>query len=778
MIRTTPLRRDTASRSRAVDAAAAVLITALVLPLYLATLYPDVVASGDSAKFQYLGKVLGTAHPPGYPLYIFVSHLFSYLPLGTLAWRMNLLSALAGVLTSVCTFASARRLGSGVPQSIGIALALSTGLAFWNKSLAAEVYTLGALLLMFAVWRVLVWRDGRADRDLLLAVGALSFGLGNHLTIAVVAPAFLVFVFSTDARRARRPRLLLACALLLLAGIGQYGFILLRTWQHAPYVEARADTLGELFRVVRASKYDDAMFRFGWRTLLTVRLPLLGTQLLRELTPTGVALVCAGVAAGLIHRTRDWVLAAGSAGAILALTANVDADTAGFAAAALPPLWLLAAFAPGMEEHAWRGRGAVRPWIATGLLAVTVGVEIVGNFRYADHSDRTIERRLWTAVFEAVPDRTAVVAESYVHDQGLLYMLAGEGVGQARQIELIQRDADALDRAARLENRMVIAFEDGAKALRANGFDFVPLPLRDRALPDLVPSSRRDRFVIAAVQPEAVRALALGAPDLMKRFGGTWAAPSAPRRYAVVGVPRGGANATEASGEALDLRVPAGTAVGPGAALPRPVAVRVSPGSIEIRVGDDQPFRTGEALTVLVLNEAGQVRSRLVTSSDSLRPPLDVPRAFRLTVSMTCAEIGDRQWHDVSRVAGRRLLLRLNNYRAYEGGGSLYVASETPLSPRVEETFGAPPARLSVAALDPGARHTRLSGDALTVPVLEQARYLSRIDLRMNDGGDEATAVLDLGAEPIAIWAAGEADRVALPRVSACRRTVLDGTNR
>ena len=246
----------------------------------------------------------------------------------------------------------------------------------------------------------------------------------------------------------------------------------------------------------------------------------------------------------------------------------------------------------------------------------------------------------------------AVVAESYVHDQGLLYMLAGEGVGQARQIELIQRDADALDRAARLENRMVIAFEDGAKALRANGFDFVPLPLRDRALPDLVPSSRRDRFVIAAVQPEAVRALALGAPDLMKRFGGTWAAPSAPRRYAVVGVPRWGANATEASGDALDLRVPAGTAVGPGAALPRPVAVRVSPGSIEIRVGGDQPFRTGQALAVLVLNEAGQVRSRLVTSSDSLRPPLDVPRAFRLTVSMTCAEIGDRQWHDVSRVAG------------------------------------------------------------------------------------------------------------------------------
>lgn len=47
---------------------------------------------------------------------------------------------------------------------------------------------------MIAVWRVLVWRDTRGDRDILIAAGALRIGLGNHLTIATVAPAFLVYV--------------------------------------------------------------------------------------------------------------------------------------------------------------------------------------------------------------------------------------------------------------------------------------------------------------------------------------------------------------------------------------------------------------------------------------------------------------------------------------------------------------------------------------------------------------------------------------------------------
>jgi hypothetical protein len=773
-----PLGRDPASRSRLVDAVASVGITAAVLPLYLATLYPDVVASGDSAKFQYLGRVLGTAHPPGYPFYILVSHLFSYVPLGTLAWRMNLLSAVAGVLTSLCTFGAARRLGSGVAQSVGIALALATGLVFWNKSLAAEVYTLGALLLMFAIWRILVWRDGRQDRDLLLAVAALSFGLGNHLTIAVVAPAFLAFVFSTDARRATTPRVLFASAILLFAGIAQYGYILLRTWQHAPYVEARAETLAELYRIVRATKYDDAMFRFGWRTLLTVRIPLLGAQLLRELTVTGALLVCAGIVAGLRFRPREWILAAGSAGAILALTANVDADTAGFAAAAIPPLWLLAAFAPGMGATTWRSRRAVVPILVTALLAFTVGAELTANFRYADHSDRTIERRLWTAVFDAVPDRTAVIAESYVHDQGLLYMLAGEGVGAARQIELVQRDADTLDRAARVEGRTVVAFEDAVRSLRGSGFEFEPLRLLDWRIPELVPSSRRDRFVVVAIQPEAVRSLAVTAPDFVRRFGGTWTADARAGRYALVGGARGGSGAVQSAGAEVDLRVPGGKRFG-GSVLPRPVEVRVIPGSIDIRIGDDPPFRTTGPLAVVALNEAGRVRVQLVpVSSDTLRPALEIPRVFRMTVSMSCAAIGDRQWHDLSRVAGRQLLLRLNNYRTYTGGGVMYVAAETPLTPHLEQTLGPEPARVTVESIAAGSRRERLRADALSIAALEQAPYLSRIDIRMNDQGGEATAVLDLGAEPAAIWGNGEADRIALPRVNACRRTVLDGVGR
>jgi hypothetical protein len=38
----------------------------MALSLYVLTLQPDLGGPEDTPKFQFLGHVLGTAHPPGY----------------------------------------------------------------------------------------------------------------------------------------------------------------------------------------------------------------------------------------------------------------------------------------------------------------------------------------------------------------------------------------------------------------------------------------------------------------------------------------------------------------------------------------------------------------------------------------------------------------------------------------------------------------------------------------------------------------------------------------
>jgi len=51
---------------------------------YVATLQPDFGGPEDAPKFRFIGYVLGTPHPPGYPLYVLLSHAFVSLPIARL----------------------------------------------------------------------------------------------------------------------------------------------------------------------------------------------------------------------------------------------------------------------------------------------------------------------------------------------------------------------------------------------------------------------------------------------------------------------------------------------------------------------------------------------------------------------------------------------------------------------------------------------------------------------------------------------------------------------
>ena len=96
--------------SRARDSLWALAIGVAALALYLATLQPDFGGPEDTPKFQFLGYVLGTAHPPGYPLYVLLSHFFVKLPIRTIAYRANLFSAVMAAVACALAYAIARQL--------------------------------------------------------------------------------------------------------------------------------------------------------------------------------------------------------------------------------------------------------------------------------------------------------------------------------------------------------------------------------------------------------------------------------------------------------------------------------------------------------------------------------------------------------------------------------------------------------------------------------------------------------------------------------------------
>jgi hypothetical protein len=467
---------------RRTDAMLAALVGLIAFAAYLATLYPGLTGVGDAAKFSFVGPVLGTPHAPGYPLYLIVSHLFSYLPVGTLAYRMNVLSAILGALTAALVYLIVRRLGAGRTTAVSAALALAFGDAFWSRALYAKGYTLNAALVAGGILALLRWDDLRRPADLYWAAAIFALSIGNHLTVIALLPALVLFPLLTDPRTALRPKTILLVLLFLLAGFAQYGLILVRTLQHAPYLEARASNLQELWVVMTARRFAHEIGTFPIAALLLTRVPAVARLLLREFTAIGLLVFVVGF--GWLtarHPRRAMLLGLGACG-VLALTANMSSnEDQGFLLSVFVLMWSVVGV--GLERIAI-GLRRVPPRPAAALsLAVALWLpcsQVLTNYRVNDHHADTAEPRFFDALFQALPGRAAIVSEEYRVDMMVLYKLLGEHANGSRDVRLIDAKADVVSRLHD-EGFEVFAFAKGQARLAEQGFGFAAFHLPVRA---------------------------------------------------------------------------------------------------------------------------------------------------------------------------------------------------------------------------------------------------------------------------------------------------------
>jgi hypothetical protein len=221
-----------------------------VFCLYLIYLCPTLF-SGDSPLLTVSAFALGPAHPPGYPLYVMLGKALSFIPAGSVAFKLNLLSALSGAAASVLVFKSVKTLTEDDAAAVFAALlAAATPLA-WAEATKAEVYTLNAALAMAIFYLGLRFLKDTPDRRLLFAMSfILGIGMGNHHTIG-----FMVFPLVLAALlRARDKRTLAYSVAFLCAGMSVYLLCHIRS------LKFLAD--GALFAYSDASTFKDFLVTF------------------------------------------------------------------------------------------------------------------------------------------------------------------------------------------------------------------------------------------------------------------------------------------------------------------------------------------------------------------------------------------------------------------------------------------------------------------------------------------------------------------------------------
>jgi hypothetical protein len=240
----------------------------LVLILYLGTLAPTVLyLKGpkllDAVMLQMQVSVLGITHPTGYPTYLMLTHLFTYLPIGDPAYRVNLASAVYAALAVVAVYVAGLLLSRRVVAAASGALAFGLGTALWSQAVIAEVYTLNALFVSVTIVALLLWREYRKDRYLLLSAFLVGLCLTNHLTSGLLLPASLLFVALVDWRRLVDVRIVLGGAWLFLLGLTPYLYLPIRAAMDPPMEANNPTNFGRFWYVVSGGDLTGSFFSFG-----------------------------------------------------------------------------------------------------------------------------------------------------------------------------------------------------------------------------------------------------------------------------------------------------------------------------------------------------------------------------------------------------------------------------------------------------------------------------------------------------------------------------------
>lgn len=181
------------------------LTTLLVLLVYLLTLAPDLTWAnfgGDGGELIAAAVTLGVPHPPGYPTYTVLGKLVSLLPLGTVAWRFNLFSAIcvalaAGVVAVISiqdsvtgkSLAAHRLRLAAHPFPLAGHLLAFTPLV-WGQALIAEVYGLNLLLVALVLWALGGQRPLPKHKFAFTGL-LLGLSLTTHLTSVLLLPLAL-----------------------------------------------------------------------------------------------------------------------------------------------------------------------------------------------------------------------------------------------------------------------------------------------------------------------------------------------------------------------------------------------------------------------------------------------------------------------------------------------------------------------------------------------------------------------------------------------------------
>ncbi|WP_306532721.1 DUF2723 domain-containing protein [Geobacter sp.] len=351
----------------------AVLAVTVPLAIYLLTLAPSVTFF-DSGEFITAIHSLGTAHSPGYPFFVNYAKPFTWLPFGSIAFRVNVATAVSAAVACYGTYLLVRTMladevaaGRAMPRYVAQGCALAAALAFafsarlWLQSNHDKPYPLVSFIVAVVFWALLRFRaryDKGEECPHYVYLGAFLCGLatGAHQTIVLMLPAFAWLIISKDWRLLGRVKEFIIAVAFGLLGFAIQLHMPIRALKNPLLNWGDPRTLDQfLWNLLRKGYPSEPPVRdltLLWKQICAYNVP-------REFTWVGLGLLVLGLLVCLRGR-RDEVIAyflgVGTSLLVIVGYFNAQPDLIFLTEEFFTPLYLLSAVFIGVGLFALLGR--------------------------------------------------------------------------------------------------------------------------------------------------------------------------------------------------------------------------------------------------------------------------------------------------------------------------------------------------------------------------------------------------------------------------------------
>jgi hypothetical protein len=178
------------------DAVAGWLAFLLPLGVYTACLSSS-VSFWDTGEMETVPSILGIAHPTGFPVFVLTGWLFSHLiPVGTVAWRLSFMSAIAMAVAARMVFTALRELEIPAPVALGASWLFAFVNIVWERGSRTEVQAFEAMFAAIGFVCAVRWQRKADPRAFLGLCASIGLGLATHAIELMLVPGFALIVLS------------------------------------------------------------------------------------------------------------------------------------------------------------------------------------------------------------------------------------------------------------------------------------------------------------------------------------------------------------------------------------------------------------------------------------------------------------------------------------------------------------------------------------------------------------------------------------------------------